>query len=875
MRDFFRDRLREERAHGAAGVARLWARVLPDLVTVAARERFARRIVPSTVHIPPRTGDNMLQNLGQDLRYSGRIMRKNPVFTAVAIAIVALGTGAVSTIFSAANGLVFRPIPGVAKQSELVGIERTRGDAGGSLSASYLYYRHLADHSKKLTGIVAWSMLRLTVSNGGQGVTSLGNIVSGEYFDVVGARPALGRFFAGDERTVPDAHPVVVVSHAFWQRELGGDSSIVGRTVLVNGSRFTVIGVTEPRFTGLFPVLRTDVWVPLMMQRAVRPRGDLPNPQGAWLELFGRLAPGVTPAEGQAELSALTRQWATSGVGEPADWKRFDAVRLAPSSGLPSDALRGITTFLAVLLAVAGLVLLIASVNVASMLLARAVARRSEIAVRIAVGAGRGRLMRQLLTESLTLFALGGAGGTLLAVWGTRLIERIELPVEMPMALDLSPDLRVLGFTLTVAMITGIVFGLAPALQASRMDIAVSLRGDSAGAGRSRSRLRNALVAGQVALSLVLLTTAGLFVRALERGRRVDPGFDARNVTTTVLDVGTAGYDEAHARAFYRDLRDRLAALPGVAAVGYAKTLPLSMSRSGQSVIIDGYVPPGGRAGDEVAVSVNNVDEGYFPSTRIPVLRGRNFGAADDERQARVAIVNESFGRRYWPGRDPLGRTFTLDSQVVTVVGIVPDTKNARLDEAPEPFMYFPSAQRWRSSTNLLVRGANAAAAIPAAISREIRALDPRLPVPTITSFEQSIAVVLLPQRAAVAVTGVLGIAGLLLAGIGLFGVLSFSVAQRTREIGVRIALGAARGDVLRLVVGEGMRVVSIGMVAGLVLALVATRALTPFLFGVSPVDPLTFVVIGMTLAGTAVVASVIPARRAARLDPAATLRQG
>jgi len=512
---------------------------------------------------------------------------------------------------------------------------------------------------------------------------------------------------------------------------------------------------------------------------------------------------------------------------------------------------------------------------VAGMLLARTVARRREVAMRLALGASRGRLVRQLVTENVLLFAAGGAAGVAMAEWGTRLLARVELPVEMPLALDATPDARVLAFTLVVALLTGIAVALAPALQATRVNPTAGLSGDDARSGRRRSRLRDALVVGQVATSLVLLSASGLFLRALDRGRRVDPGFDVTHVATTALNVGTAGYDEAHGRALYRTLADRLAALPGVTAVAYARVLPLSMNMVGTDVVVPGYAPPGGQVGEAFPVLMDEVDEGYLAATRIALVGGRGIRATDDSGAAYVAVINETFARRLWPDGTAIGRSFQLDGRAVTVVGVARDTKFGRLDEAPAPFMYLPLAQHWRADVNLLVRTAGDPAPTAAAIRRTLAALDPTLPAPTTTTLQQAASVVLLPQRFAVAVTGMLGAVGLLLAVIGLYGVLSFSAAQRTREMGVRLALGARRADVVRLVVREGVRLIAVGMTIGLALALAGTRLLTPFLFGVSPVDPLTFLAIGATLAGVALAASWLPARRAAAVDPAASLRRG
>ena len=878
MRDFFRDALREARARrGSLGVAAVLWHAIPDLVFTAASEHLAAVARPRGSR-PPATlpPDRMTTRLLADARYALRGFRKHPVFFGVAVLVLALGTGAVSTIFSVANAIVLRPIPGVRDAARLVEVGRTRPDRGGSLTASYPYYAHVASRTTALDGLAAWGMLALTVSTGGQGIAGLGNAVSGNYFSVLGVAPALGTFFGGTDDRALGQEPVAVVSYAFWQRHLAGDSGVVGRSILVNGRTLTVLGVAPPRFTGVYPALRTDVWVPLDLRTQLRGNPSTLDDAGAsWMQLVGRLAPGATVPRAREELSRLTAQYVVArGDAESHAVSEYSAADVDPLAGLPSDAAGAVTGFLGVLLAIAALVLLIASMNVASMLLSRAVVRRREMAMRMALGASRRRLVRQLLVETSLLFAAGGVLGTLVAIGGTRLLQRIELPTDVPLALDVAPDLRVLAVTLGVALLTGIAFGLAPALQGSRLDVQTALRSDSAGAGRRRSRLRNGLIVGQIAMSLVLLSSAGLFVRALGKGRAADPGFAVDGVVTAGIDLESAGYADERARPFFRALADRLAALHGVQSVGYGRLLPLSMSTSGDIIRIPGQSMPGRPADEGIPVSSNVVSAGYFSALRIPILRGRPFAASDDERAARVAIVNETFARRFFPQGDAVGQVFRMDTTPVTIVGVARDSRFGRLDEAPEPFLYLPSDQRWRSATTLLVHTTAAPEAVSAAILREMAALDPLLPPPRITTLRQSTAVVLLPQRVAAAVTGALGLVGLLLAAVGLYGLLSFTTAQRTREIGVRLALGASRGGIVRMVLGDGMRLVGAGMAAGLVLAFAATQVLRPFLFGLDPLDPLTFGAIGAILATVAAVATLIPARRAAAVDPSWSMRE-
>jgi predicted permease len=856
MRDLFRDHLRAARARsGIFGVAMLWIRAIPDLLLTG-------------VHFHE---DNMLQAILQDARYAMRILKKNALFTAVAIVVVALGTGAVSTIYSVANAVIFRAIPGVAHQSDVLEITRTRSDRASSRSASYVYYRYLADHSTTMTGIASWNMMPTTLSTGGEGIVGQSNLVTGNYFDVLGTRPALGRFFTADEGRIGSGVSVVVISFDLWQRLFAGDSGVVGRQLIVNGQKTTVIGVAPAHFRGLFPVLRVDTWVPMPMQPLVRRGGDLLSSAGnGWLDVFGRVKPGVSIESARAELAALTKRFASDvEAGRFSDQATFTEVVLRAVSGLPGQATNAVIAFFVVLLVVSGLVLLIASVNVASMLLARAVARRREIAVRIALGAARARLIRQLLTESLILFAAGGVLGVGLAFMATRALSSLPLPVDVPIAIDASPDARAIIVTLVVALATGVVFGLAPALQGSREDVATTLRGDTSGSGRSRSRLRNALVIGQLAASLLLLTASGLFLRALSSGQRVDPGYDIDHVTTASFDVGLAGYDTVRARQFYAALDQRVRHLPGVTGVAYTRLLPLSMNSSCYDVAVQG-APKTVRQACATLVGGD-----YFDVMRQPIIAGRALLPTDNETAPKVAVVSQRFAERAFGGQPAIGRTFKLDSTAtITIVGVTRNVKFSRLDEKLEPFMYLPVVQQWRSDVNLLVRTTGDASQLIPAIRAEVRAMDPLLAPPVTVTLARAAAVALLPQRFAVIITASLGAAGLLLAAIGLYGVLAFSVAQRTREIGVRLALGAAKEQVLRMIVGEGLRVVAIGVAIGLVLAAAATRALAPFLFGVSPLDATAFLSGVAVLALVGLLASWMPARRAAGADPMIALRQ-
>jgi predicted permease len=818
----------------------------------------------------------MLDALLNDARYAARMLRKNPVFTAVAVAVVAIGIASVSAIYTVADAVVLRPIPGVRDPGGMVTIERAQGTGHGSITASYPYYRQLVALSRTMSGIAAWDMITVTVSTGDAGTVAQGNLVTGNYFSVLGVRPQLGRFFAADEDSVPLSRPVLVLSHDYWKRRFDADSAIVGHQILVNGRQFAVIGVAPAGFSGLFPAIRTDVWVPMMMQPVVRPsEGNLLNEvMSGWLQLVGRIAPGSSRAAARAELLHITQQYAATDEapllrGAPP----FDGLRLTGLSGLPGDAVTPVLAFFAVLLVLSALVLLIASVNVMGMLLVRAVARRREMAVRIALGAGRGRLLRQLLTESVVLFAMGGALGLLLARAATGLLARIPLPNEVALSIDLGLHSRTLLVTLGITLLTGIVFGLAPALRASRTDLTLTLRSDTAGSGRARSRLRTALVAAQISASLMLLTASGLFVRALARGHQVDPGYDISHIGTVAMDVSRSGYDSTRARLFTQQLGDQLRAIPGVTAVGWTRNLPLSMNTSAFGVKVPGYQAPGS-SDNELTVNFVTVDPGYFATLHLPVPEGRGIRPTDDAAAPRVVVISRTFAETAWPGKSAVGQSLLLDGENTSVVGIAPDVKFGKLDEPRAPFMYLPLAQHWTSGLTLMVRTTGDPALLAQPIRDAMHRLDPTLPAPVLATLEQSAAVVLLPQRVAAMVTSALGLAGLLLSTIGLYGVVAFSAAQRGREMGIRQALGASRFNVLSLVVGEGMRVVAIGLGVGLLLSLLMTRALAPFLFGVSPLDLVTFATGVTILAAAAFVASWLPARRVARVDPMVALRQ-
>lgn len=799
-----------------------------------------------------------------DVRLALRMLARQPVLTVVVVCVIALGSGAVTTIYSAMNALLLRPVPGVVDSHTLVALQPMRGDGEVLQQTSFSRYEALRADVSTLEGIAVWGRVALSLApEGAGGVALLGNMTSANYFEVLGLRPAAGRFFASGEDTTPGAHAVVVVSYGYWQTHLGGEAAAIGRPVRVNGHLFTLIGVAPEGFHGVYTGIRADAWVPVSMQPQLRPRSDLVN--ASWLWMFGRLAPGREAGAVAGELSALAGTWARArGQGDGP--QAVTAVHVSPFGGLPNGEGQAMLTFTGLLLGAALLVLAIAGGNVATMLSARYVARRREMAVRAALGAARGRLLRHLLTEVIVLFLCGAIGGYLVAMAATAALERLPLPANVPLSLELSPDLRVLVFTLGVTILSGLVFGLAPALRSARGDIVAPLRDDSARGGVRRGALGRALVVGQLSLSLVLLVCAGLFIRALGEAAHVDPGFDRGGVLTTTLEPESWGYDELRAREFYTQLQARVEVIGGVSAVGLTARIPLMMGRSSEDVVLDD--------GRTLSIDHASVGAGYFDALRLPLLRGRAFGHADDRAAPRVAVINESLARRAWPEGEAIGQTLRFRDEVTTIVGIARDAKYASLDEDTPSFVYVPLAQVWHPTQTLLVRSGRG---VDAGVAREVReavlALDPGLPPPRVSTLEQATDIVVLPQRAGALVTGGLGAVGLLLASVGLYGLMASSAARRTRELGIRIALGATRTSVIRLMLGEGLRLAAAGIGVGLVLAVLSARTLAPYLFSVSPLDPLAFGVMTLVFVLVVLVASFVPARRAAAADPLEALR--
>jgi predicted permease len=798
----------------------------------------------------------------------------------VAVLSLALGIGANTTIFSLLNALLLRPLPG-RDPARLATVYTS--DYSGPLygASSYPDYLDFRTESQAFDGLAAYGVQPVVLSEGGESQRALAQLVSGNLFDVIGLRVAYGRTVLPAEEA-PGQHPVAVVSDALWRTRFGADPALVGRTIALNGRPYTVVGIAPAGFAGMLRGISMDVFVPLAMRPALT--GESLDERGnRGLILIGRLKPGLEIEDARSELSLIARRlhasyadnW-TNRLGEP----RVVSVLPEHASRVVPQVRGAVAGFLGVLLAAVGLVLLLACSNVASLLLARASVRRREIAVRMALGAGRARLVRQLLAESLLLACGAGALGVALAAISLRLILAFQPPLPVSLALGLELDRRVLLFALLLSIATGVVFGLWPALRASSASPIESLKAGASGSRvRRRFAARDALVIAQVAGSLVLLIGAGLFLRSLSNARAIDPGFDPNGVLVFSLDLGAQGYESARGAAFYTALQERLAAAPGVASVSLATHLPLSLDGERRGFRPLGYTPG---PGEDMEVHSSFVGADYFQTMRSALARGRGFSAQDAPGTRPVVVVNEAFVRRFWPGRSGLGERLVVPwatggqfhDVTLEVIGVARDGKYISLGEEPLPFIFYPHRQLYRAEVRVMVRTLGDPAGLVPEVRRQVEALDGSLPVYDVKTLVAHLGTALFPARAAATLLGLTGALALLLAAIGLYGVLSYAVALRTREIGVRVALGAQRADVVALVVGRALRLAGTGVAIGLSLALGVTRFLAFLLYGTSPLDAPTFAAIPALLLSVALLAAWDPARRALRVDPAVCLRE-
>jgi predicted permease len=822
------------------------------------------------------------------IRYALRNLRKTPVFTAVAVGSLALGIGANTAIFSLLDQVLLRALP-VKNPQELVKVYVGKGPFSGSsrcdgACVSYPQYRDFRDRTQVFSGILARWPQSLSFTAGDRTERVAGELASGNYFDVLGVRPAIGRTFTPDDDVRVNGHPLVILSYAFWQKRFAGDPSILNRSVRVNAQPMTVIGVAQRGFQGVEVGRPVDIFVPMMMKPLMTPTwNDLENRQSLWTYAIARLKPGVSREQALASTQVLGRQILESEVTLYPNQNDSFRQRYVQKPIVVEDVSRGQSDLrqqfskpLMVLMAMVGLVMLIACANVANLLLARAAARQKEIAVRLALGAGRARVMRQLLVESTTLALAGGAAGLAIAYWGGRVLLRF-LPESggNPM-LSTSPDVRVLLFTLGLSLLTGILFGLAPALQSTRPAISPALKDQASNVSASagQARLRMTLVAGQIALSLVLLVGAGLFARSLYKLKDVDPGFRTDHLLSFTIDASLNGYSEPQMQVLFKRLEDSLAQIPGVRAVGSVEIPPLSGDGSTNTVRVEGYVP---KPQEDMNPYSNWIGPGYFSTMGIALIAGREFTRRDDATAPPVAVINESMARYFFGQKNAIGLHLGMGrggKLGIEIVGVVRDGKYRNLREQPERTVYFPWTQDpGIQDVTFFARGAGDAAALGGELRGAVAALDPNLPVYGLKTMQTEIDDSIYIDRMIAALSSFFGGLATLLAAIGLYGVMAYSVARRTREIGLRMALGAERGHVVWLVMREVTLLAGIGVAVALPIAYGLGRAVNSQLYGVQPADFAVLAGGTLLLSLVAGVAGYVPARRASRVDPLVALR--
>ena len=821
-------------------------------------------------------GVRALEELWQDVRYGARALRKHPGFTLVAAGSLALAIGTNTAVFTLVNGLFLRPLP-VPGADQLVRAyaygARGQDEYGQFSYPDYLDYRARVG---AFAGLVAFTNNSFGLTVNGHAEAAAGFVVSGNYFDVLGVRMALGRGFTREEDVSPGAAPTIVISDALWRRRFAADPRVVGRAVKLNGTPCTVVGVAPKWFTGTETIFAADVWVPALAYAQVRHNPELARGRGvAWLNGLGRLRPGLDVRQAEAAMNVvarnLERAYPATNAGVSARILPERAAR--PEPGIPTALISALIT------TVAAIVLLVACANVANLMLVRAAGRRKEISVRLALGAGRARIVRQLLTESLLLALLAAVVGVVLARWANNSLHLISPPVDIPFVFSPAPDARVLGFVLLVTVATPLLFGLAPALSAVRGGVAATIKAEATVGGHGRRRARNALVVSQLALSLVLLVGAALFSRSLEQAKRIDPGFDPRQGLTAQLDLRFVQRDSVRGRWFFADVLERIGAIPGVRTASVVWPIPLGWSAAQQEIYPEGFTPSASGKGATVATAIAGLD--YFETMRIPVVEGRTFSRRDADVPASdsapgTVVVNQTLAERYWPRGTAVGRAIRLDSaggELVRVVGVVRDGKYRQLGEPPQPHVYLPYPQRWNPTMDLVVRTAADPEPLLAAVRREIRAADPNLPISGLQTLERHMTRAYFPARAGATVIGLMSLIALALASLGLYSMMAYTVSQRSRELGIRMALGAGPGAVGRMIVAEGMRLTWIGLAVGIAMALPLARAVGGMLYGVSPTDPLVFLGITLLLSAVALAATYVPARRITRLDPLIALK--
>lgn len=816
-------------------------------------------------------GVSIVENFLQDLRYGFRQMRRSPGFSVLAILCLTLGIGANVAVFSWMEGVLFRPYPLVAHQERLLALGGTaRGESGGT-PVSWPDWLDLQRSCKLFDTFFVSKITGSTLSIGDRAEVTTGSIVSANYFDAIGVRPILGRGFEPGEDAGRNAHPVVVISYQLWQNRFKGDPQIIGKMQRLNNVPHTIIGVAPKGFYGTFVGWAMHFWVPASMEETFEAGGHKLEDRGArWIESYVRLAPGVTRQQAQEEVSAVASRLEAA---YPAT-NRGRGIKLWPLWQTPFNNAGTLLPTLEIMLAVVALVLLIACANVGNLLLVRSFARRHEMTVRLAIGAGPGRLLRQLLTEGLVLSAFGAAGGLLVAYLCRHALVLL-FPVRSGIAMYLpgKTDLRVLALSAGIGLITTIIVGLVPALQTRNLDLAGALKAESSGVvgARARAWVRSSLVVFQVCLSFLLLVGAALLMQSLWKIRTTSPGFSTNGVVETGVSLVASGYDVPRAKAFQDELIDRLQSLTGVESVAFARMTPLGYGTySSTPIAVDGYEP---QPDEQTSVEYNQVSPAYFATLGIPLVSGREFTRADDENAPLVAVVNQTMTARYWRNQDPVGQRLQVSGRWVRVVGVAANSKYESMREDPKPFFYVPLRQDFVRGPGLYIRTSQPLQVIAAALTHEIHSLDANLALYEMITLQEQVNRSTSPQLVAVTLVGTLGGLALLLAGIGLYGVMSYAVSQSTRELGLRMALGAGASNLFRLVISRGLTLTAGGIALGAAVGLAVTRLVGKLLYSVSPRDPRAFGLALLVMTITAVVACLLPAWRATRTDPARVLR--
>jgi predicted permease len=813
----------------------------------------------------------------QDVRYSLRMIAKAPGFAAIAILTLALGIGANTTIFSWINGTLLNPIPGLASPSEVVALSLGR-NADNPFPFSYPDFEMMRAGQQSFAGLTGCNPTPMSLTGKGKPERVWGTVASANYFDVLGVRPILGRGFLPVEDERPGGAPVAVISYRLWHTHFGANPGVLGKTIEINQHPYTIVGVAPAVFQGSQTGIRSEIWVPVMMEEQLVPRNDLLHDHHYfWYVVFGRLKPGVQPEQAQKEMTVLLKREVKN---YPEEHRGHDTVSVYQLWRSPFGANQFLSVLLPMLMAIAGLVLLLACANVANLMLVRSVARRREVAIRMSLGASRWRLVRQMLVESLILAFAGGVVALLITLWTAGTFMKFVPTTDFPISLGIRVDHAVLIAAMVISLLTGVIFGILPALRSSSIAPAAVLKEDTGNTsgGLGKARLASGLVVAQISLSLLLLICAGLFIRSFRSAQQINPGFNAHNVLIASYDLFTSGYSDASGTEFDRQLVAKLGAVPGIQSVAVSNRVPLGFGGGSTAVKPEGYVP---QANESMETQVAIVTPNYLQTLQIPLLKGRDFTLQDTKKSQRVAIVSETFVNRYWPKQEAVGKQLNSDltHEWFTVVGVARDSKVNGLNEKPTPFLYLPEYQVYRSdhpggsTMIILARTTGDPLALAKTVRNTIHDLNADLVVFDVTTLELREQLASISQRVAGTFVGAFGLLALVLAAVGIYGVTAYTTRQRTHEIGVRMALGASRDNILLLVLGHGLRLTFIGVALGLAASFALTRYLGSMLLGVTSTDALTFSCVAILLCAVALFASFIPAHRAMGVDPMVALR--